>query len=216
MKKENLRQNICKVEATSCQNCSLNGKLMCKFDIKDTIYFIIPVLSAWIAMVAGILHGFISGGLNTFQVVFFFSSYIAYLAFFFQVWENKILCSHCPYYAFEVEKKIKCYANYGIYKAWKYNPAPMSRSEKIQFIIGISLFAGYPLVFLFLAQMYIYFGISLILSIIWIVSMHFLSCSKCPNFSCPLNTVPKNIVDEYLRHNIVMRKAWEGQGYIID
>ncbi|MHA1455193.1 MAG: hypothetical protein ACTSR5_04300 [Promethearchaeota archaeon] len=94
--------------------------------------------------------------------------------FFFQVWENKILCSHCPYYAFEDEKKVKCYANYGIYKAWKYDPAPMSRSEKIQFIIGISIFAAIPLIFLLLAK-----------------------------------NVPKNVVDDYLRHNTVMRKAWE-------
>jgi hypothetical protein len=46
--------------------------------------------------------------------------------------------------------------------------------------------------------------------------MHFLSCSKCPNFSCPLNVVPKSVVDDYLRHNTVMRKAWEEQGHIID
>ena len=216
MKKENQRKNICNLEASSCQQCSVNGKLMCKFDIKDTIYFIIPVLSVWAVWVIGILQGFISGGLNILQLIFLFSSYIGYLIFFFQVWENKILCSHCPYYAFEDDKTIKCYANYGLYKAWKYNPAPMSPSEKIQFIIGILIFAGFPLISLLLLEMYIYFGISLILSIIWIVTMHFLSCSKCPNFSCPLNAAPKNIVDDYLTHNTVMRKAWEEQGYSID
>ncbi|MCJ7651247.1 MAG: hypothetical protein MUP85_21775 [Candidatus Lokiarchaeota archaeon] len=92
----------------------------------------------------------------------------------------------------------------------------MRRSEKIQFIIGILIFAGFPLISLLMLEMYIYFGISLILSIIWIISMHFLSCSKCPNFSCPLNAVPKNIVDDYLNHNTIMRKAWEEQGYRID
>lgn len=189
---------------------------MCKFDIKDTIYFIIPVLSAWIFWVAGLINGFISGRINTVQMIFIFSGYIGFLIFFFQIWENKTLCSHCPYYAFEDDKSVKCYANYGIYKAWKYNPAPMNLSEKIQFIIGISIFAGFPLVILFFAGMYIYFGILLVLSVIWLVSMHFLSCSKCPNFSCPLNNVPKNIVDDYLRHNTIMRKAWEEQGYILD
>ena len=216
MKNESQGRNICNNDALDCQECSSKGKLMCRFDIKDTIYFLIPVLGEWIVMVLGIIHGFISGGLNTLQLIFFFASYIGYLVFFFQIWENKILCSHCPYYAFEDEKKVKCYANYGIYKAWKYDPAPMSRFEKIQFIISISIFASYPLIFLILAKMYIYFGVSLILSIIWIVSMHFLSCSRCPNFSCPLNNVPKNVVDDYLRHNDVMRKAWEEQGYIID
>jgi hypothetical protein len=161
----------------------VNGKLMCEFDIKDTIYFVIPVLSAWIVWVAGVLHEFISGGLNTLQMIFLFSSYIGYLAFFFQVWENKILCSHCPYYAFEDERKVKCYANYGIYKAWKYDPAPMSRSEKIQFIIGISIFAGYPLIFLLLANLYIYFIVSLIFSIIWIVFNFFNNLDRFNAFS---------------------------------
>ena len=209
-------RNICQSDSQNCQICSVNGKLMCKFDIKDTIYFIVPVLSVWIVCVAGFIHGFISGGLNVFQLGFLSVSYIGYLIFFFQIWENKILCSHCPYYAFEDETKVKCYANYGIHKAWKYNPAPMSRSEKIQFIISISIFAGYPLIFLLLAKLYIYLITSLILSIIWLVSMHFLSCSRCPNFSCPLNNVPKKVVDDYLRQNTVMRKAWEKKEYVID
>ena len=127
MKKENQRKNICNLEATNCQQCSVNGKLMCKFEIKDTIYFIIPVLGVWIVWVAGFLYGFISGVLSILQLIFLFTLYIGYLVFFFQVWENKILCSHCPYYAFKDEKTVKCYANYGIYKAWKYNPAPMRR-----------------------------------------------------------------------------------------
>jgi len=38
-------------------------------------------------------------------------------------------------------------------------------------------------------------------------------CRRCVNFSCPLNSVPKPIVDECLRRNPVMRKAWEEQGY---
>jgi len=209
-------RNICNKDTLECQECSLKGKLMCNFNIKDTIYFLIPVLCEWIVIVLGIIHGFVSGGLNLVQLIFFFASYIGYLTFFFQVWENKILCSHCPYYAFEDDKKVKCYANYGIYKAWKYNPAPMGRSEQIQFIVGILIFVGYPFIFLILAKVYFYFLISLIVAIIWIVSMHFLSCSKCPNFSCPLNNVPKNIVDDYLKHNSVMRKAWEEQGYIIE
>ena len=41
-------------------------------------------------------------------------------------------------------------------------------------------------------------------------------CSTCVNFSCPLNTVPKTVVDEYLKKNDVMRKAWEESGWVID
>lgn len=38
-------------------------------------------------------------------------------------------------------------------------------------------------------------------------------CSSCVNFSCPMNTVPKKVVDEYLKRNRVMLEAWEKTGY---
>ncbi len=41
-------------------------------------------------------------------------------------------------------------------------------------------------------------------------------CSRCVNFSCGLNTVPKEIVDAYLKKNDVMHEAWEKTGYILD
>jgi hypothetical protein len=41
----------------------------------------------------------------------------------------------------------------------------------------------------------------------------FYFCSKCVNFSCPLNHVPKSMVDEYLERNPVMKEAWEKSGY---
>jgi len=41
-------------------------------------------------------------------------------------------------------------------------------------------------------------------------------CPRCVNFSCPLNAVPKPIVDKYLSKNPVMRKAWEKHGYQLD
>jgi len=189
---------------------------MCSFNIKDTIYFVVPVLSVWVTWILGLLFGFFSGKINLTLLIGFSAGYIGYLIVFFQFWENKILCSHCPYYAFEEDKYVKCYANYGVYKAWKYNPAPMSSSEKIQFLISIALFAIIPLILLIITELYIYFWISLVLSLIWFISMHFLSCSKCPNFSCPLNNVSKEVVHEYLKRNSVMRKAWEDKGYIID
>jgi hypothetical protein len=33
------------------------------------------------------------------------------------------------------------------------------------------------------------------------------------NFSCPLNDVPKEVVDAYLERNPVMQRAWEESGY---
>lgn len=216
MKEKKPTKNICNANESECPDCSLSGKLMCTFNIKDTIYFMLPVLGAWITLVLGLAFGFIMGIIDLPLLILFSAGYVGYLIFFFQVWENKILCSHCPYYAFEDEKSVKCYANYGIYKAWKYNPAPMTNSEKVQFLIGVTLFAGIPLVFFLIIGLYIYFTVSLVFTIVWVLSMHFLSCSKCPNFSCPLNNVSKDVINEYLKQNSIMRKAWEEQGYKID
>jgi hypothetical protein len=38
-------------------------------------------------------------------------------------------------------------------------------------------------------------------------------CAKCINFSCPLNRVPKEVVDDFLNRNPIMKKAWEKAGY---
>jgi hypothetical protein len=39
------------------------------------------------------------------------------------------------------------------------------------------------------------------------------TCSRCVNFSCPLNSVPREIVDAYLERNPVMRQAWQDSGW---
>jgi hypothetical protein len=53
-------------------------------------------------------------------------------------------------------------------------------------------------------------------SLSFINSLNLLYCPNCVNFSCPLNTVPKAIIDEYLRMNYVMREAWLKSGWKID
>ncbi len=216
MKEKEHARYICDDGYSECESCSVDGKLMCSFNIKDTIYFILPVLGAWISWIVGFIHGFIMDKIDPLFLIIFSITFLGYMIFFFQIWENKVLCSHCPYYSFEDEKYVKCYANYGIHKAWKYDPTPMSTFEKIQFLIGVVIFALPPLVVFVIFGLYLYFWISFALTLVWFISMHFLSCSRCPNFSCPLNNVPKEVVDNYLKHNSVMRAAWEEKGYEIE
>lgn len=40
-------------------------------------------------------------------------------------------------------------------------------------------------------------------------------CTWRPEGACPLNTVPGDIVDEYLARNAVMREAWEASGHCV-
>jgi hypothetical protein len=41
-------------------------------------------------------------------------------------------------------------------------------------------------------------------------------CTRCVNFSCPYNKVPKETVDAYLELNPVMKEAWVKSGYKLD
>ena len=43
--------------------------------------------------------------------------------------------------------------------------------------------------------------------------MQYIVCSRCANFPCPMNNMPKALVDAYLQDNPVMLKAWRNNGY---
>ena len=61
-------------------------------------------------------------------------------------------------------------------------------------------------------MIYVVSGILLatILSFLTFYSLFLLTfCSKCINFSCAFNKVPKELVDEYLKRNPVIKNAWE-------
>jgi hypothetical protein len=111
---------------------------------------------------------------------------------------------------------LHCHANFGVYKLWKYQPGPMSRGEKIQFLVGALILLSYPFPFLLLAQEYLLVLIGLTTAISGIFILRKNVCSRCINFSCPLNAVPKLLVDAYLRRNPRIQAAWEASGYRLD
>lgn len=49
-----------------------------------------------------------------------------------------------------------------------------------------------------------------------IINMQRNVCSKCVNFSCPLNPAPKQFVDDYLAQNPMLPDAWLKAGYRLD
>jgi hypothetical protein len=128
------------------------------------------------------------------------------------VWENRVLCSHCPYYA-EKGSTLHCFANYGLPKLWKYRPGPASRWEKAQFVVIVVFIVGYPFPFLFLGGQYIFVVLAAwaLAMVAW--TMQRVNCSQCVNFSCVFNRVPKEVIDEFLKRNPVMREAWERSGW---
>ncbi|MFX0082593.1 MAG: hypothetical protein ACFE94_12665 [Candidatus Hodarchaeota archaeon] len=188
-----------------CNHCSIKDNLICHFRRKYLFnffgFFIIFVITAF--------FGVITAGFGWFLL-----GWLGFWVFFFEFWEIRILCSHCPYYA-EEGKTLHCIANYGSLKIWKYHPEPMNLSEKIQLMIGFIILVGYPLIFLILGNQFIVLIISIIEIIIFFSFLFLKRCGVCLNFSCPFNHVKKEVVDAFLKKNPVMRETWEDAGHTI-
>jgi hypothetical protein len=176
---------------------------MCRFDSRDLVSFLMNGLPFGVTAIAGTIRA----GYGRYLLL-----WLAYSIFFFFVWEAHVLCSHCPMWA-EEGRVLHCHANYGVIKIWKYRPGPMSRSEQVQFIVGALLLIGFPFIFLLLGKEYLLtlIGLATIISAVFSLGKH--TCSRCINFSCPMNMVSKHIVDAYLERNPSMRAAWEANGY---
>jgi hypothetical protein len=186
-----------------CAGCGLQEQLMCRLDYRDTVTFLMNGLPFFVTAIAGsIVAGY----------GWYLLAWLAYSVFFFFVWEGRVLCSHCPYWA-EEGRTLHCHANAGVFKIWRYHPEPMSRSEQAQFIIGALGLIFFPLVLILVGRQWLLAGIGLTSAISWFHGLRRTGCNRCINFSCPANTVPKERVDAYLERNPVMREAWEQSGY---
>jgi len=215
-------------DKADCPNCDIHGKLVCKWDKKILKGFHgiswPPILTSLIGMV---VVGNLTG---TWWLLY---SFIIYFFLMFGFLEIRFLCSHCPYYA-EEGKILHCLANHGSLKLWKYRPGPLNRFEKfMMYFLIATIFFVFPLSVMgygiaYLSMNYAEYGLIALLGLIGITVANFIAslsfyisvktffCLNCVNFSCPLNTVPKPIIDGYLKKNDVMRKAWEKSGWQID
>jgi hypothetical protein len=208
-----------------CKNCSINEKLACKWDKKILTNF---HLINWSSIIPAVFGMVIIGHMtNSYWILI---SYVAYFMIMLGVLEIRFLCSHCPYYA-EDGKVLHCLGNHGSYKFWKYRPGPLNKFEKfmMRFLIA-TIFFIFPLSALsygvwHIAINYSAYGIIPLLGLIGLLVSNFVAsvsgintlkrfyCPNCVNFSCPLNEVPKNVIDEYLKKNEVMKQAWEKAGW---
>jgi hypothetical protein len=159
-----------------------------------------------------VIVGYYSIGFDLFYTGLGLGGWVVYILFFFLVWEQRMLCNHCPYYA-EEGNRLHCFDKSGLPKTGTYDPSPMTLSDKVQFLIGAAVFVGYPLLFLVFAGQYLAVILAGFGGAIAIGTLVGLICPHCVNFSCPLNRVSKDKVDEFLQRNPVMRKAWEAAGY---
>ncbi len=224
-KSQNLNITCTWNENSDCANCNIKGKLDCKWQNHLLLRF---YKGAGPLMVFAII-GFIIIGLNVSWIPTLI--YIGFWVFFFGFFEIKVLCSHCPYYA-EEGRVLHCLANHGTIKVWAYNPNPMNSFEKFGFFAGALFFVFFPVLVEIYGLMEIYrlsIGSDLLIySLLGLIILGLIGgifffyilqrniCPKCVNFSCPLNRVPKKIVDAYLNKNPVMKKAWLESGYQVE
>lgn len=184
----------------ACQDCELSYSLNCRMDYRALAYFGAIFLPGGISAAAGMIRGGFTWGLLL---------WAGYMLVFFNIWEAKVLCSHCPYYAGN-GRTLRCPANYGVFKIWPYQPGPMSRSEKIQFLVGAGLLLMLPWPFLALGGEYLLLGLTAAANGSFVFSLVRTVCPRCVNFSCPLNRVPVEIQRSYLAKNPQIKEAWTG------
>jgi hypothetical protein len=95
---------------------------MCRLDYRDMATFFMTVLPFAVTVVGGAIRA----GYGRHLLL-----WLAYSLFFFFVWEARVLCRHCPFWA-EDSGVLHCHANAGVIKLWAYRPGPMSGAEQVQ------------------------------------------------------------------------------------
>ena len=219
---ESKRENCTVREDSDCVSCNLGCFLNCKWNRKILTGFLavasVPIAGTFIMLaLLWILAA------QWWPIVL----YIILLFLLFG-YEIKFLCSHCPYYEGE-GKTLKCLANNGAPKIYGYNPAPMNKWEKFMMRFLVTFFYAIAPLAVSVTALWLVitggYGTVALVAVSGLVIMLFCTCvelfrilktfycSRCVNFSCPLNKVEKRIVDEYLMKNDVMREAWERSGY---
>jgi hypothetical protein len=213
-------------DASDCETCKTEGNLACKWDAKILGGFIaISIPPGIITVITMILLGLMIGAW------WLLPAFIGYIVVVLLIFEIKALCSHCPYYA-RSGLTLKCLGNNGALRIWKYDPKPISSLERFWFWgptvtgtffiwpIAVQAYGIWYLVTNYspygLIPLVAFIGLTvanLMASLTFLVVLRTFFCSRCINFSCTFNTVPKEVVDAYLEKNPVMREAWEQTGY---
>lgn len=220
------RQTVCTwSDEAGCSECGLQWQLGCRYDRREFLFFVLNQIPSLVMASFGlVLIGLLAE--TWWPLVVFVGACIV-------LWglglETRVLCSHCPYWA-EDSKSLRCWALTGSPKIWRYRPGPMSRVEKGIIVGFFSFLMAFPVLvegygIWLLAGEYATQGLYALMGMVGITVATLLAggqfflilkyhyCRRCVNFSCPLNRVPKSLVDAYLRRNPVMREAWEKSGY---
>jgi hypothetical protein len=175
----------------SCDNCEVGELVTCHFNLKLLMKFLLFAIPSFIIAIIGIC-------INHWG---FLIPWVLSVLLYFGLIEIRVMCSHCPHYAEPGTRTLKCWANYGSPKLWKYRPGPMSMFEKIIFFAGLAIVFLYPPAIMVLSGQYILTSIFLIYTAIGFYLMKRFMCKKCMNFACPLNMLDEKTKQEFKKKN---------------
>ena len=191
------KKPIATCKSDSCDDCAIENNIHCHFRLKDLLYFLLISLPS-----------FLFGGVGIYDMNgWLLIPWLIMIVSFFGFVEIRVMCSHCPHYA-ESPATLKCWANYGSIKLWKYRPGPMTPMEKTIFFTGFAVVWGYPLPILIHSEQMILLLLYIMVTICFFIILTVFMCSQCMNFACPLNHVDDEVRDLFFEKNPVVREAW--------
>ncbi len=182
----------------NCEGCKVSEKLHCHFCARDLTHFLLTVMPPVLPAIAGIVH------VDWRWLVPWLLAALGYFGFL----EIRVMCSHCPHYAEQSTSSLKCWANYGSPKLWKYRPGPMSRMETFWFFSGAVLLI-YPLVFLLIGAQWFLLAMYVLTTVGAAVTLQTSFCPQCINFACPLNWVDDATRQAFFERNPTVAQAWK-------
>ena len=188
---------IATCNAETCDNCTVGKDIHCHFTHKDLIHFLLTAFPSFLIGGVGIYY---SSGWMLIPWVFILIGFFGFI-------EIRVMCSHCPHYA-EAPGTLKCWANFGSPKIWKYRPGPMTLGENIVFFSGLVLVWGYPLYFLLAGSQWVLLIVYLAVVAGFFMTLRIFLCSQCMNFACPLNSVTNDVRNAFFDRNPKVARAW--------
>jgi hypothetical protein len=184
--------------AETCDDCPVDNTLHCHFTARDLMRFFLIVSPSFLLGGVGIYYA------NSRMLV----PWLVIIIGFFGFIEIRAMCSHCPHYA-EPDRTLRCWANYGSPKLWKYRPGPMTSMEKVVFGGGFLIVWGYPLVFLLISLQWFLLIVYVLACVGFFIGLRIFFCSQCMNFACPLNAVQHENRRLFFDRNPDIANAWD-------
>lgn len=144
--------------------------------------------------------------------------YAVFVVLFFTVIESRVLCRHCPFYS-RGGAMLRCYANHGLPKLWRFQPRPASLLERAALVLSFIVMGGVPIIIELSGLVVlhgtlsrrIYSGLTFASALAVVGFFALLAakfCPRCVNFSCPFNRTPRDLRKKYLDRNPTMGEAW--------